>query len=106
MTKPLIKPEDIRTGDTLRITALVTAENWPLGPNVGIELSHAELASAKIELLDRPALKAGSRVRHGRYDFFPGTIVATDGDEAWVRWENANNPRDYSTVKLSNLAPA
>lgn len=105
MTEPIIKPEQICNGDTLRITVLVTAEDWGQpGANAGLELSPADLASAKIELLDRPALKVGAKVKWPRKYGGTAVIKAIDGDEAWVKWFSGD--RSYSTVRLSDLVPA
>lgn len=54
---------------------------------------------------DLRPIEAGCPVTWDRAPGKVGRVVSIDPgtDEAWVRWQNSANPRDYSTVKRADL---
>jgi len=110
--KVTISPHSVRSGDRVRIVVEGTAERYMDQDFVTIDGWSLPLSGQKwggeIELLHRPAKPLGPGERVGWSKMPPNTIgriiwVDQETNEAWVRWENENNPRDYSTVKVADL---
>lgn len=108
--QPCFNPDAVRDGDKVRLTIEgIVGQTLPGGADlsVGRVKMMWENFNAKIELLERP-LAVGQLVTWSRATGKTGEVRAIDPEtqEAWVRWANADNDRDYSTVRLSDLRRA